>query len=66
MAQQAGELPLIAEPAPYSCPPVNALTRKLVLVDPASPVEGTLITIDGRNTPISWANKPFVTVQVDR
>jgi hypothetical protein len=68
LAGESDELRLIAEPAPYSCPPVNVLTRRIVLVDPAMPGDGTLQAVDriGKlvDTPISWANKPFTWVHV--
>jgi hypothetical protein len=60
LSGDTSDLPLIAEPAPYSFPPVDLFKRKLSLVDPASPVRGALVTTDASRTPISWANKPFV------
>lgn len=64
MIVEEGDLPLVAEPAPYSCPPVNVFKRRLLLVDPLSKPRGTLMVDEGNgrfsDTPISWANKLFV------
>jgi hypothetical protein len=69
-ARQVQELPgdveVIAEPAPYSCPPVNLFQRSILLVRPAEPLTAQvrIAAVDDRdhmpNGSISWANKPFV------
>jgi hypothetical protein len=60
------DIALIAEPAPYSCPPFNLFHRRVVLVDPMAETmlyDWFVRSLDqsGRffDTPISWANKPF-------
>ena len=61
LANDTSDLQLVAEPAPYSCPPVNIFNRRLLLVDEASMPIGsrTLFTMDKGSTPISWASKRF-------
>jgi hypothetical protein len=69
LARSDDDVPLIAEPAPYSLPPVNLFKRRLLLIDPVSPPSGTVMAADGIHqyfaTPISWANKPFTVAPQD-
>jgi hypothetical protein len=61
-----GHVEVIAEPAPYSCPPVNLFQRSILLVRPAEPLTAQvrIAAVDDRdhmpNASISWANKRFV------
>jgi hypothetical protein len=70
LARERGDVAVIAEPAPYAVPPVKLFDRRLLLVDPAAPVDGTVKAVDESarllDTPISWANKPFVIMREKR
>ncbi len=74
LAGQGSPVALLAEPAPYSCPPLDFSKRPIWLVESAdawrrrceqaSPAEGQpgpriLIAMADGPTPISWADKPI-------
>lgn len=67
LALEEGDIALIAEPAPYSTPPVDLFQRRLLLIDPQAgpPPPAWIVRPSDQadrafSTPISWANKPFV------
>jgi hypothetical protein len=63
LSRDTRDVHVIAEPAPYSVPPLNLFNRRWVLADPSEDTAGSgwfIRTKDrGTRTPISWANKPF-------
>jgi hypothetical protein len=59
-----GDVVIVAEPAPYSMPPVDLFKRRLLLIEPNDwpPPHGWYIRASDTSdrffdTPISWANK---------
>lgn len=71
LSQDRRDVALVAEPAPYSAPPVNLFIRRLLLMDKGDALGGgwTVRTVDEDpnrllDTPISWANKSVYVARV--